>query len=135
MCSRGTLVDIHGSISSHKLAAARVRCDGGLAYNELCPRSYLGHANSIFSSGQKRHSPSVVLSVVRIAASQLRKIVNTIRFYSLFDLLLRSFEHCTWSNVVPEKGLEPPRLAAVDFESIASTIPPLGHERVFMRLM
>ena len=72
---------------------------------------------------------------VHISGRQLRKIVNTIRFYSLYDLLLRSFDYVQYSNVVPEKGLEPPRLAAVDFESTASTIPPLGHERVFMRLM
>jgi hypothetical protein len=31
------------------------------------------------------------------------------------------------SKVVPEVGLEPTRLAAEDFESSASTIPPLGH--------
>ncbi len=30
-------------------------------------------------------------------------------------------------KVVPEVGLEPTRLAAGDFESPASTIPPLGH--------
>ena len=30
-------------------------------------------------------------------------------------------------KVVPEVGLEPTRLAAEDFESSASTIPPLGH--------
>lgn len=36
--------------------------------------------------------------------------------------------HQTWkdSNVVPEAGLEPARLSTVDFESTASTIPPLG---------
>ena len=32
-----------------------------------------------------------------------------------------------FGNVVPEVGLEPTRLAAEDFESSASTIPPLGH--------
>jgi hypothetical protein len=32
-------------------------------------------------------------------------------------------------RVVPEVGLEPTRLAAEDFESSASTIPPLGHGR------
>lgn len=31
--------------------------------------------------------------------------------------------------VVPREGLEPPRLAAVDFESTASTIPPPGQQR------
>ena len=29
--------------------------------------------------------------------------------------------------LVPKAGLEPARLAAGDFESPASTIPPLGH--------
>src|ERR1043165_6998387 len=29
--------------------------------------------------------------------------------------------------MVPREGLEPPRLAATDFESAASTIPPPGH--------
>ena len=33
------------------------------------------------------------------------------------------------SEVVPEAGLEPARLAATDFESVVSTIPPLGPER------
>ncbi len=37
---------------------------------------------------------------------------------------------CHWilenSSMVPEAGLEPARLATVDFESTASTIPPLG---------
>ncbi len=28
--------------------------------------------------------------------------------------------------MVPQEGLEPPRLSAIDFESTASTIPPLG---------
>ena len=32
-------------------------------------------------------------------------------------------------RVVPKAGLEPARLAAGDFESPASTIPPLGHWR------
>src|SRR3954470_17027454 len=31
--------------------------------------------------------------------------------------------------MVPREGLEPPRLAATDFESAASTIPPPGHAR------
>jgi hypothetical protein len=31
------------------------------------------------------------------------------------------------NKVVPKAGLEPARLAAGDFESPASTIPPLGH--------
>lgn len=30
-------------------------------------------------------------------------------------------------EMVPEVGLEPTRLSATDFESAASTIPPLGH--------
>jgi hypothetical protein len=29
--------------------------------------------------------------------------------------------------LVPERGLEPPRVAPHDFESCASTIPPLRH--------
>ncbi len=37
---------------------------------------------------------------------------------------------CHWilenCYVVPEAGLEPARLSTVDFESTASTIPPLG---------
>lgn len=31
------------------------------------------------------------------------------------------------SELVPQAGLEPARLSEVDFESTASTIPPLGH--------
>lgn len=31
--------------------------------------------------------------------------------------------------MVPEAGLEPARREAMDFESIVSTIPPLGHMR------
>lgn len=34
-------------------------------------------------------------------------------------------------KVVPKAGLEPARLAAGDFESPASTIPPLGHAEAF----
>jgi hypothetical protein len=34
---------------------------------------------------------------------------------------------CRYLKVVPEVGLEPTSLAAGDFESPASTIPPLGH--------
>ena len=29
--------------------------------------------------------------------------------------------------LVPVGGLEPPRIAATDFESVVSTIPPHGH--------
>src|SRR5690606_36121742 len=38
--------------------------------------------------------------------------------------------YCTvlWKKMVPPAGLEPARLAAEDFESSASTIPPEGHE-------
>ena len=38
-----------------------------------------------------------------------------------------SAETLAKSKVVPKAGLEPARLAAGDFESPASTIPPLGH--------
>ena len=33
-----------------------------------------------------------------------------------------------YRKMVPPAGLEPARLAAEDFESSASTIPPEGHE-------
>ena len=35
--------------------------------------------------------------------------------------------------MVPLVGLEPTRLAALDFESSASTIPPQGHPELFGR--
>ena len=35
--------------------------------------------------------------------------------------------------LVPKAGLEPARLAAGDFESPASTIPPLGHAGLLPR--
>jgi hypothetical protein len=39
---------------------------------------------------------------------------------------LQRIDFTIWERVVPEVGLEPTSLAAGDFESPASTIPPLG---------
>ena len=44
-------------------------------------------------------------------------------------LAIRIGQNYGFVKVVPEVGLEPTRLAAEDFESSASTIPPLGHWR------
>lgn len=50
-------------------------------------------------------------------------------------LLILTFKINSLAICVPEAGLEPARLSTVDFESTASTIPPLGqvHKGAFKR--
>lgn len=59
-----------------------------------------------------------------ICAAIIVIAINTATMTATVMLQLANFV-----GVVPEAGLEPARRKARDFESLVSTIPPLGHWR------
>jgi hypothetical protein len=68
-----------------------------------------------------QHNPTIGTEVERTRDSKAVRYETT----SLVETLFHG-KPCR-NKVVPKAGLEPARLAAGDFESPASTIPPLGH--------